>query len=96
MGDAYENKKEYWRLLRKLADQSAAEFGMEHSGVDNAWTACLAGYFPLVVYRRPGTVDLAYTDWYVANGMGNPLRQSEGSAEGKQKSLFRKKQIVIL
>lgn len=74
------------------ADQSAAEFGMEYSGMDSVGIAFLAGYFHPMVPRRFGFLDLEYFGGYVDHRLGSRLRKPKRSPKRKQKSLFRKEQ----
>ena len=64
-------------------DQSAAEPGMERSGLDSAGAAFLAGYIRMVVCWRPGVLGIAHSHWDVADGMGHCMRQAKRSAKGE-------------
>ena len=65
------------------ADQSAAEPGMERSGLDSAGVAFLAGDIRMVVCWRPGVLGIAYSHRDVADGMGHCLWQAKRSAKGE-------------
>ena len=56
------------------ADQSAAESGVEHSGLDLAGTAYLTWYQHLVVYRGTAAVDSQTSVGHVVDGVGQRLR----------------------
>ena len=64
-------------------DQSAAESGMERSGLGSDGFAFLAGYLRVVVCWRPGVLGIARLGRNVADGMGQRLRQPKGSAKGE-------------
>ena len=65
------------------ADQSAAESGVERSGLDSAGIAFLAGCIHMVVCGRSGVLGIAHSHRDVADGLGYCLRQAKRSAKGE-------------
>ena len=71
-----------------LADQPAAESGMEHSGVAPAGVAFLVGNLHMVVYWWAGRMGPGDPGGHEADGMGSCLWKTERPSQGKQKPLF--------
>ena len=66
----YPTSKTQRKFSVMSADQSAAESGVEYSGLYTAGTALLAEHLHLVVHWRVGIMDTGNFCRYVVDGMG--------------------------
>ena len=78
--EAYPKKDKFFFVP---ADQSSAEFGVEHTGLGAVGAAYLAGYFDLVVCWRLGLLGIVSFCGDAVCRLGSSLRKTKGSSKRK-------------